>query len=41
MLGIDPKIVTHNIVLAENYKPSRKNICKMNPRIALKIKSEI
>jgi hypothetical protein len=41
MLGIDPKLVIHNIVLAENAKPVRQNICKMNPKITLQVKDEI
>jgi hypothetical protein len=41
MSGIDPKIVTHNIVLTENAKPIRKKTHKMNPKIALQVKAEI
>jgi hypothetical protein len=41
MIWIDPKIVTHNIVLANNAKPVRQKICKMNPKIALQVKAEI
>lgn len=41
MLGIEPKIVIHNIVLIENAKCIRKKTEKMNPKIALLVKDEI
>lgn len=41
MLGIDPKIVAHNMVLAENTKPIRQKFKKKNPKIALLVKVEI
>jgi hypothetical protein len=41
MVKIDPKIVTHNIVLTKNSKFDRRKICKMNPKIPLQVKAEI
>ncbi|GLJ23982.1 hypothetical protein SUGI_0456270 [Cryptomeria japonica] len=41
MPGIDPKIVTHNIVLVPDAKPVKQKIRKMNPKIALLVKAEI
>lgn len=41
MLGIDPNIVMHNIVLEHNAKPIKHKIWKMNPSITLLVKVEI
>ncbi|GLJ11025.1 hypothetical protein SUGI_0140700 [Cryptomeria japonica] len=41
MPGIDPKIVTHNIVLVPDAKPVKQKIQKMNPKVALLVKAEI
>ncbi|GLJ37816.1 hypothetical protein SUGI_0768990 [Cryptomeria japonica] len=41
MLGIDPKIVTHNIVLVPDAKLVKQKIQKMNPKVALLVKAEI
>ncbi|GLJ55334.1 hypothetical protein SUGI_1187310 [Cryptomeria japonica] len=41
MPGIDPKIVTHNIVLVPDAKPVKQKIRKMNPKVALLVKAEI
>jgi hypothetical protein len=41
MPSIDPKILTHNIVLKPNAKPVKQKIRKMNPGIALLVKTEI
>jgi hypothetical protein len=41
MLGIDPKIMTHNIVFAKNTKPVRQKIQNMKPKIVLLVNSKI
>jgi hypothetical protein len=41
MPRIDPKIVTHDIVLVENTKPVKKKIQKMKPKIDLLVGDKI
>ena len=41
MLGIDPRIVEHEIKTYPDVKPVRQRLCAMNPRKAPAIKPEI
>ena len=41
MLGIDPRIVEHEINTYPNAKPIRQRLCAVNPRKAPAIKAEI
>lgn len=41
MFGIDPKVVTHNIVLEDNDKLVRYKIHKMHLKVALLVKDDI
>lgn len=41
MLGIDPKLVVHNLTLKSDAKPVKQKLCKMHPTIALMVKEEL
>lgn len=41
MPDIDPKIVTHKIILVLDAKTMKKKIRKMNPKVAFLVKAEI
>lgn len=41
ILGVDPKIVTHNIVLIPDAKPVKQKIQKIHPKVALLVKVKI
>ena len=41
MLGIDPKLVVHNLALKSDVKPIQLKLRKMHPTIALMVKEEL
>ena len=41
MLGLDPKLVVHHLVVDLKIKLVRQKLCKMHPKVALLVKEEL
>ncbi len=41
MLGLDPKLVVHHLVVNPKIKPVRQKLHKMHPKVALLVKVEL